>query len=430
MMIFLIRFIYNLLFIIILPFIFLKNLWRSRLSPGYRKRNLERLGFAPFKKDELEKPIWVHSVSMGETIAISPLVKKLIAYYPEKQFLITTMSVTGSNQVKQIYQDFPQVKHCYLPYDISICLHIFLRKIKPQVLIIMETEIWPNLLYLCHKKKIPTMLTNARLSEKSAKGYKKINFLSKPLFNWINQIAVQNKTDAKRFLDTGFKKEKLFVTGNLKFDVSIPEETKLKGAELKKSLGDKLTWIAASTHQGEDEIILKAHQKIIEKFPNSLLMLVPRHPERFDSVFRLANEKFISIRRSEKTIPNEKTQVYLGDTMGEMMTFFQASDVAFIGGSLINHGGHNLLEPALFKLPVLSGKHTFNFAEITQQLINENGLLMINNETELTKKITKLFSDETLRHKMGNNAYRVVKNNQGALNRQFKLVTKLIDHSL
>ncbi|MCF6765258.1 lipid IV(A) 3-deoxy-D-manno-octulosonic acid transferase [Thiotrichales bacterium 19S3-7] len=420
----LMRLLYNLLFLVILPFIFLKNLWRSRLSIGYRKRNLERLGFCPFK---LEKPIWIHSVSMGETLAIAPLAKKLIAHYPNSQFLITTMSVTGSEQVKKIYQDYPQVKHCYLPYDISILLRIFLTRINPSCLIIMETELWPNLLYLCDKRKIPVMLTNARLSEKSANGYRKIASLTKIMLNQLSLIAVQNQSDGQRFLALGLNKHKLQVTGSLKYDIQISQEVHSQGISLKNTFGQRPVWITASTHPGEDEIIIEAHKKILTQIPNALLIHVPRHPERFDSVYELLTTSFKTTRRSIGESVSEKTQAYLGDTMGEMMCLFTASDLAFIGGSLIKRGGHNTLEPAAIALPVLSGPYTFNFAEITKTLIDADALILVNDCQSLADYVIKLFNDQSLRKQLGNNAFQVVKSNQGALQKQFDLACQLIN---
>ncbi|MCF6776646.1 lipid IV(A) 3-deoxy-D-manno-octulosonic acid transferase [Thiotrichales bacterium 19X7-9] len=418
------RLFYNLLFIIALPFIFLKNLWRSRLSPGYRKRNLERLGFSPL---QLDKPIWIHSVSMGETLAIAPLVKKLLHKYPNKQFLITTMSVTGSEQVTKIYHDFPQVNHCYLPYDISFCLNIFLKRTKPQCLIIMETELWPNLLYLCDKHNIPVMLTNARLSEKSATGYQKISKLTKKMLNQLSIVAVQNKTDGTRFLKLGLEDKKLQITGSLKYDIQISQEMESQGLALKHTFNNRPVWIAASTHPGEDEVIIQAHKNILNKIPNALLIHVPRHPERFDTVYDLLNKAFKTARRSKNEPILEQTQAYLGDTMGEMMCLLKASDIAFIGGSLIKRGGHNTLEPAALVLPVLSGPHTFNFAEITQTLLDANALIIVEDIQSLTNHLLNLFQNQSQRNTLGANAYHVVKSNQGALQHQFDLACQLID---
>ncbi|MCF6807382.1 lipid IV(A) 3-deoxy-D-manno-octulosonic acid transferase [Thiotrichales bacterium 19S9-12] len=414
---------YNIGMIAALPFILLKNIWRSRVSPGYRKRTLERLGLAPF---HLSNCIWIHSVSMGETLAIAPLVKKLIQAHPEKSFLITTMSVTGSQQVKKIYDDFPQVKHCYLPYDISLSYWIFLKRTKPALLVIMETELWPNLINACSSRNIPIVLTNARLSEKSANGYQKVAWVTRIMLNQLSAIAAQNDIDGNRFLSLGLQEEKLLITGNIKFDIQITEDAQKKGINLKKSFNNRLAWIAASTHPGEDEIILRAHQKIISKYPNTLLILVPRHPERFDPVYELASSKFTTARRSLNQPVNDKTQVYLCDTMGEMMLLLKASDIAFIGGSLINRGGHNTLEPASLKLPVLSGPNTFNFAKINQSLIESNGLITVTDELSLYAKIIELIKEPELRQSIGENAYQVVQSNQGALEKQFSLINLII----
>ncbi len=415
------RYLYTFLFYLALPFIFLRLLWRSRHAPLYRKRWAERLGF--YSK-ELNQCIWIHTVSLGETIAATPLIKALKEKYPGEKILITNMTPTGSARVKAVFGD--SVYNTYIPYDLPDALSRFFKKIKPRILIVMETELWPNLFHACQKRQIPIVVTNARLSEKSAKGYRKIASLTRELFSAITVLSAQAEADADRFIALGMPKERVKVTGSLKFDLELPNDLPEKSIELRNTLGnDRLIWIAASTHPTEDEMMLAAHHLVRQAFPQALLILVPRHPERFDSIAALVAEKKLTVvRRSQKIACDENTAVYLGDTMGEMMLMYSVCDVACVAGSFVPVGGHNVIEPAALHKPVITGSYLFNFAEITDLLLAANGMIKVTNAEELARAVLAFFENAEYRQKTGENAYRVVEKNRGALQRQLQAIQK------
>jgi len=415
------RYLYSVLFYLALPFIFLRLLWRSRRAPLYRQRWLERLGFYPYRLDQC---IWIHAVSLGETIAAIPLIKALKEKYSQSTILVTNMTPTGSARVKAAFGE--SVYNTYIPYDLPDAFLRFFKKIHPQVLIVMETELWPNLFAMCKERDIPIVVTNARLSEKSAQGYRKIAPLTREMFTAITTLSAQAQADADRFIELGMPKERVHITGSLKFDLELPQELIVKGANLRKLLGDnRLVWIAASTHPGEDDIMLAAHRIIRAQMPQALLILVPRHLERFDSVAALAAEKgFTLVRRTQQIPCSEDTAVYLGDTMGEMMVMFSACDVACVAGSFVPVGGHNIIEPAALHKPVITGPYVFNFAEATDLMLNAEGMVKVETAEQLAKSVLKFFEDPEYREKTGENAYQVVEKNRGALQRQINLIDR------
>lgn len=417
------RYLYTFLFYLALPFIFLRLLWRSRHAPLYRKRWAERLGFYPKFIDQC---IWIHTVSLGETIAATPLIKALQQAYPPTKILITNMTPTGSARVKAVFGD--SVYNAYIPYDLPDALARFFKKVKPSILIVMETELWPNLFFACQKRQIPIVVTNARLSEKSAQGYKSILSLTKEMFRAITLLSAQGQADADRFIELGMPKDRVEVTGSLKFDLELPNDLTEKSNALRDIVGrDRLIWIAASTHPTEDEIMLSAHHLIRQKFPDALLILVPRHPERFDSVADLITEKkFTLIRRSQAISCDKNTAVYLGDTMGEMMLLYSVCDVACVAGSFVTVGGHNVIEPAALHKPVITGPHLFNFAEITDLLLANKGMIKVTDANELANAIIAFFENSDYRHQTGENAFQVVEKNRGALQRQLTGIQKII----
>lgn len=415
-----VRFFYTFLFYLALPFIFLRLWWRSRRQPEYRQRLAERLGFYPY---QLEKCIWVHAVSMGETIAAIPLIKALKLRYPHLPMLITTMTPTGAAKVKAVFGD--TAHHAYLPYDLPSAMQRFINAMHPVVCIIMETELWPNLLNTCQKNHVPVCLVNARLSQKSADGYARVAFLTRDMLQKINFIAAHGKPDADRFIQLGAPNDRVIITGNIKFDLELPADLKIKSAFLRQSLGEeRFIWIAASTHEGEEEIVLKAHKKLRNINPQALLILVPRHPDRFDAIAKLSAQSFPTVRRSLKQECTPDTAVYLGDTMGEMMLMYGAVDVAFVGGSLIQRGGHNILEPGALGKPLLSGPHLFNFQEISAMFVAAQALNKVTNDEELAAELIKLMQEKNYRLQMGENAFQVVLANRGALQKQIDIVAK------
>jgi len=409
-----IQFLYQCL---LLPVVLLQLSLRMLRYPQYRKRFAERFGCYSFS---LPHCIWVHAVSGGEVITIRPIIEKLLASssYP---ILITTMTPTGAQQIERLFGN--KVHHVYLPYDFTICVKTFLRMFKPKIAIIVETEIWPILLAECSKQSIPTVLLNARLSEKSFQRYQKVDFLMRSTIQSFTHIAVQTQIEADRFHQLGMPHEKMTVTGSLKFDVERGEELFLAAKTLRAQLGeDRLIWCAASLHKGEEDIVLKAHALILQQVPNALLILVPKHPERFSLVAQLVRQQFNTALRSKGDLPNDNTRVYLGDTLGELVLFYAASDVAFVGGSLIPQGGHNLLEPASVKRPILSGPHLHNFLAISQWLQDANALMKVYDEKTLADAVLYLHAHPDEAIIQGERAERVCLSHRGAFSKQYALL--------
>lgn len=416
------RYLYSFLFYLILPFVFLRLWRRSRALPDYGKRVRERFGFYPFA---LEKCIWVHAVSVGETLASVPLVKALQKAYPQYRILMTTMTPTGAERVQAAFGD--TVQHAYIPYDLPDAVHRFLNHTKPVISIIMETELWPNMFAACKQKNIPVCLLNARLSEKSARGYARIASLTKEMLSAIHVIGANGETDAKRFIELGAQPNQVVVTGNIKFDIEIADDILQQSLELRKELGNqRFIWIAASTHEGEDEIILTAHQKIRAQHPDALLILVPRHPERFNTVATLAESMLTIARRSKQEKCSAETAVYLGDTMGELLMLYAVSDVAFVGGSFVAVGGHNMLEPAAFGKPIVTGPHLFNFAEIAGLFESANALIKVSDSDALADSILMFMQDAAKRAQIGVNAKAVADKNRGALKKDLEIIAEVM----
>ncbi|UZE95756.1 lipid IV(A) 3-deoxy-D-manno-octulosonic acid transferase [Alkalimarinus alittae] len=393
----------------------LRLLYRAWKAPAYAARWLER--FALFPQQSLNKPIWVHAVSVGETIAAAPLIKSLQQRYPERDIVVTTMTPTGSERVQALFGD--SVFHVYAPYDLPSSVKRFLRKIKPEMLIIMETELWPNIVHCTARSGAPVILANARLSERSARGYQRVRFIAQPMLRGLSRIVAQNAADADRFKLAGAEEGRVVVSGSIKFDFSIDSSITTKSHDLKLQWGkNRPVWIAASTHQGEDQPALDAHKKLLKQWPDALLIIVPRHPERFKSVYQLCTRAgYKTAKRSSKDMLDETVQVLLADTMGELMLFYAAADVAFVGGSLIESGGHNPLEPAALKMPVIMGPHIFNFEGICHELSAAGGLKFVGSAELLADRVGEFFEDEPYRQEVGLAANVVVEANRGALDR-------------
>lgn len=412
------RYFYSFLFYLIIPFILLRLIWRSIRQPIYRQRIGERFGYYPY---QLQNSIWVHAVSVGEAIAAIPLIKALQIQYPTSRLLVTTMTPTGAARVQAAFGD--TVQHAYIPYDLPGAMQRFMNTMNPAICIIMETELWPNLLAACEEANVPMCLVNARLSEKSARGYHQIGGMTRTMLQQLSAIAAHGELDALRFIELGAPKDKVTVTGNIKFDISIPDELRAKESELLDQLGkDRFIWVAASTHEGEEEIILAAHKKICEKDANALLILVPRHPNRFDMVAKMAESQFVTARRSQQQLVMPGTQVYLADTMGELLLMYAVADVAFVAGSLVPRGGHNMLEAAALGKPLLTGPHLFNFAEISEMLIAAQAMKVVTDAETLAEQLTYYANDLPERAKMGKAALQVVMNNRGALDKQMAVI--------
>ncbi|EMN7335738.1 lipid IV(A) 3-deoxy-D-manno-octulosonic acid transferase [Vibrio vulnificus] len=414
----LVRWLYTLLLALAAPLL-LFGLYRSKPNkPKFGKRWKEHFGITP-TLDGQNQPLWIHAVSVGESLAAIPLIKAIKEKTPNQVIVVTTTTSTGAEQIAKLGN---LVEHRYMPIDFAFAVRGFLKAINPAKMLIIETELWPNTLATVHKANIPIIVVNARLSEKSQQNYAKVQ----PLFNLIHpclgKVLCQSQADADRFAKLGIPTNKLSVTGSIKFDIHISDEIKHQGAELRTLLGQQRpVWIAASTHRGEDEQVLDAHRQVLETHPNALLILVPRHPERFDSVFELCQTQgFETVRRTQANTIADSTQVYLGDTMGEMLVLLGAADVCFMGGSLVGDkvGGHNVLEPAALGVPVIIGPSYYNFKEITSTLHQVNGIAIVES-VQLGRHVLQLLTDKALQINTAQAALRVVQKNQGTLARTF-----------
>ncbi|HDY8018441.1 TPA: lipid IV(A) 3-deoxy-D-manno-octulosonic acid transferase [Vibrio vulnificus] len=410
----LVRLLYTLLLALAAPFL-LFGLYRSKPNkPKFNQRWKEHFGITP-KLVGQNQPLWIHAVSVGESLAAIPLIKAIKEKTPDQVIVVTTTTSTGAEQIAKLGN---LVEHRYMPIDFAFAVRGFLKAINPAKMLIIETELWPNTLATVHKANIPIIVVNARLSEKSQQNYAKVQ----PIFNLIHpclsKVLCQSQADADHFAQLGVPTNKLCVTGSIKFDIHISDEIKHQGAELRTLLGQQRpVWIAASTHKGEDEQVLDSHRQVLETHPNALLILVPRHPERFDSVFELCRTKgFETVRRTQAHSIADSTQVYLGDTMGEMLVLLGAADVCFMGGSLVGDkvGGHNVLEPAALGVPVITGPSCYNFKEITIALEQAKGIIVAESSL-LGRKTQLLLSNSNEQTRMADAALKVVQKNQGAL---------------
>ncbi|KRW57769.1 lipid IV(A) 3-deoxy-D-manno-octulosonic acid transferase [Pseudomonas sp. TTU2014-080ASC] len=413
------RTLYTLLFHLGLPLVALRLAWRAWKAPAYAKRIGERFAFGmpPLKSGG----IWLHAVSVGESIAAAPLVRELLKRYPDLPITMTCMTPTGSERIQAMFggpEYAGRVQHCYLPYDLPWAAARFLNKIKPRLAVIMETELWPNHIHQCAKRRIPVALANGRLSERSARGYARFGKLTAPMLAEMSLLAIQTEAEAERFRNLGARPECVEVTGSIKFDLNIDPQLPVRAAELRDQwqATARPVWIAASTHLGEDEQILAAHQQLLQQWSDALLILVPRHPERFGTVYELCqNQGFTTRRRSIGENVQPTDQVLLGDTMGELLFMYALADVAFVGGSLVPHGGHNLLEPAALGKPLLSGPHTFNFLEIAAMLRDAGALREPVDSAALAATLAELWSHPERAKSMAEAGAGVMKTNQGAL---------------
>ncbi|WP_028241573.1 lipid IV(A) 3-deoxy-D-manno-octulosonic acid transferase [Stutzerimonas azotifigens] len=408
--------IYSLLFHLALPLILLRLAWRARRAPAYAHRVAER--FARLPHGLRPGGLWVHAVSVGESIAAAPLIRALRERHPDLPITVTCMTPTGSERIRALFGD--QVQHCYLPYDLPWAARRFLDRLQPRLAVVMETELWPNHIHACARRGVPVVLANARLSERSARGYARFRGLTAPMLAELSLVAVQTEAEAERFRALGARPERVEVTGSIKFDLAIDPALPERAAEQRRAWGaqQRPVWIAASTHAGEDEQVLAAHRRLLERWPRALLILVPRHPERFASVLQLCRgQGFATVPRSGGAPVTADTQVLLGDTMGELLFLYALADVAFVGGSLMPNGGHNLLEPAALDVPVLSGPHLFNFLDIAAQLRAAGALVEVGEEAELAAQVARLWQEPEVAADMRAGGRRVMQANRGALQR-------------
>ena len=411
------RFIYTLLLYLSLPIAILKLIAKERKSPFRKAKLKNQLGFVTKTSG---KVIWVHCVSVGEFNAARPLIDQILDIYPEHKLAITTTTITGAEAVRNHYQD--RVIHYFFPFDLPFIVGSFVNKINPVACILLETEIWPNLINNLNKKAIPVMLINARLSERSLNKYQK--FSSKLVQKTINQLTLigsQNDPSSERFLSLGALPDKVVTVGNLKFD-SNEKDNPNTTQSLQQMIGQRRVVVFASTREGEEKKIIQSYVNLKDKF-DALLIIVPRHPERFDEVFNLIVDSSLKVkRRSDGLGCDESIQVLLGDSMGELLSYYSVCDIAFIGGSLIDTGGQNMLEAAAASKPILFGPSVFNFEKIAQLFLEKDAAIQVGDADDLMKTISALLLDDTKRQKLGENAKNSFEKNRGAVDRLLKLI--------
>lgn len=413
------RFFYTALLWLLLPYIFLHLLWRARKQPEYLCHIGERFGFYP---KPIGRPIiWLHAVSVGETRATQGLVTRLRATYPDHQILLTHTTPTGRTAGEQMYGD--SVLRVYLPYDYTFAVKRFLRHFRPRLGILMETEIWFNLIHTCRATGMPLLLLNGRLSEKSSHGYARFAQLTREALGGLAAVAAQTDDDATRL--TGLGAQDVFVTGNLKFDIEPPLAMLELGRQLRGQFGtERKVFLAASTRDGEEALLLDALQKI--HIPDLLLVIVPRHPQRFTEVAALLEQHSLTFqRRSENRPVPAQARVVLGDSMGEMFAYYAAADLAFIGGSLLPYGGQNLIEACAVGTPVLVGPHTYNFAEATRLAVAAGAAVQVQGGDELAAELQRLLDHSEALREMQQGCTGFVESNRGATDQSLQLITSL-----
>jgi 3-deoxy-D-manno-octulosonic-acid transferase len=417
-----VRLLYNLLtYLLLLPFL-VYWLVRGLGNSAYFTNLGQRFGFGI---PDLKRSIWIHAVSVGEVQAAAPLIRALVEKYPGRELLVTTVTPTGAERVQALFGD--AVYHSYLPFEFPHAVNSFFRRTKPEAALIMETEIWPNLYRGCGVREIPLILVSARISPRSVPGYRKLLPLIRETLSHGIIIASQSPDDADRFLDLGANPERTCVMGNIKFDIRHDDDTIARGREERSRLfGDRPVWVAASTHEGEEELILDVHERVRARHDNALLVLIPRHPERFGIVRDLVRQRGFSVVSRTEQKPAGTAAVFLGDTMGEVPVFYAASDVAFVAGSLIPIGGHNLLEPAALGVPVITGPHNFNAQDIADLFVEMGACRKVADPKELADVVSDLLSNPAEAARLGRAGQQVLEDNRGALERLLVLLEPLL----
>jgi len=418
---------YKLLLWLALPVVWLRLRWRARKEPAYGQRVAERFGRVPH--DVPRGCIWFHTVSAGETIAAAPLIRQLADEFDAAPFLVTTMTPTGSEQVTARLADC--VAHCYAPYDFAFAVDRFFDRVQPRLLVLMETELWPNLIDRAHQRDVPVLLVNARLSERSARGYRRVAGLTQPMLSRLSAIACQSEAHARRFVALGADANITVAMGSVKYDVAQPPGFAADVAALREAFAfqQQPVWIAASTHPGEDEVVIEAFRGIRERHREARLVLVPRHPVRTGEVCALVQQAGFSVMRQslcEQQAPTASPDVIVGDVMGSLLKLYGLADVAFVGGSFVEVGGHNPLEPALCGIPIVSGPHQFNFTDIMADLEQRGALRTVGDAAELSRVVADYLSDQSARHRAGVAALAALEENRGATARVAELLRSRI----
>lgn len=417
----LVRWLYTLLLHLALPAVLLRLLWRARRQPAYREHWGERFGRYPDAPRHGKGPwIWLHAVSVGETRGAQPLVEALLQRYPDHRLLLTGMTPTGRETATQVFGN--RVTYAYLPYDYPWAVRRFLAVYRPRLGLLMETELWPNLLAGCQAAKVPVMLVNARLSARSARGYARLRALFAPALQSLAGIAAQTEADAARLQNLGG--QNIQVCGNLKFDVAPNPSALALGQSWRHTIGPRPIWLAASTREGEEELILDALERLA--IPKLLLLLVPRHPQRFEAVAGLVQQRGLALQRRSQGLPDADTRVWLGDSMGEMAAYYTLADLAVMGGSLLPFGGQNLIEAAACGCPTLVGPHTYNFAQAADDAVACGATLRLSGPQELPPAIQELLTDQEKRRTMKDAASHFAAAHRGATARTLALVDGFI----
>jgi len=418
-----VRFLYNgLIYLLQIPLV-AYWLFRGVVNQTYRNRIGQRFGIG---YPNLDRCIWIHAVSVGEVQAAVPLVRALARRFPDHNMLVTTVTPTGAVRVKALFGD--TISHCYIPFEMPPAVNRFFEAVRPELALIMETEIWPNLYRGCGVRNIPLVLVSARISPRSVDSYRRLLPLFRDTLSHGIIIAAQSDADAERFRSLGASPVRTWVTGNIKFDIELPADLVEQGKLLCMQIfGDRPVWVAASTHDQEEQQVLAAHRILQEKYPDLLLVLVPRHPERFPAVRELIEiDGFECVARTQGEPCASSTGVFLGDTMGELPLFYAASDVAFVGGSLVPIGGHNLLEPAALGLPVISGSYVYNAQEIADMFISIGACRIVADSRELAAAVDELIEDPQKAKDLGAQGLEIVEQNRGALSDLLGLLEPLI----
>ncbi len=427
----LMRVLYSLALYLCAPLALLHLLWRGSRNRAYLERIPERFGWIPKPTGAGQPVIWVHAVSVGEVQAASLLVKRVLGAYPGCRVVLTTTTPTGAARARALFAG--TVERRYLPYDLPHAVRLFLRRVKPQLLVIMETEIWPNLLYYCKQRGVPALLVNARLSPASYRAYLRLRRFSAAAVQMLTHIAARSAADAERFQALGADPARVTIAGNLKFDIATEDNLIDRALPLRQTrAAGRPVWIAASTHAGEEEQALDAFDRIRRCIDNCLLIIAPRHPERFDKVYELCRRRGLHTTRHSGAngAAPKAADVYLLDTLGELPLFYACAGVAFVGGSLAPAGGHNVLEPAALGVPLISGQHTANFAEIIELFRGEDAIMIVADAAQLAAAVINLLQDEDLRRAYGQRGRRLVRRYQGAIDTVLELLDKyLLDHS-
>lgn len=416
------RFVYSLLLYLLTPFLLLRLLWKSRRLPDYRRRIGERFMCLHTALEPVD--VWVHAVSLGEVIAVTPLVDALLK--KGWRVLLTTMTPTGSQRVQLQFKN--RVSHQYLPYDLPGIQRRFFSRIQPKLGIIVETELWPNVIHQAHKMRIPLLLVNARLSRRSLHNYQKAGFFFKKVLNQFTAILTQSDDDAARFVQLGARKSRVQALGNMKFDLQLNTVAGDVCKALQQHWGSERTVvIAASTHEGEEAAMLACLPELQQAIEGVILLIAPRHPERFQPVYQYCIQQGLHTGlRSDSTTLSPENEVVILDCLGELLGWYQLSHYAFVGGSFVAVGGHNVLEPVAVKVPVFTGPYVHNFKSICHDLLQAEAMIMADNPADLMGKIAKLHSDETSRLRQISNASRFMEKNKGTLERYLTEIDRIL----